>query len=106
MEAYESDLFAQLLDGLARMPRVRTIGSAASRTPTAWFTVAGHTPAEVSAAAAAADVAVWNGHNYAWELAGLLGIRDSGSAVRASVVHYTDAGDVDRLLDVLGSLPH
>jgi len=104
VEAYESDLFARLLDGLARMPRVRTIGSAASRTPTAWFTVAGHSPSEVSAAAAAADVAVWDGHNYAWELAGVLGIRESGSAVRASVVHYTDADDVDRLLEVLHTI--
>ena len=51
-----------------------------------------------------ADVAVWSGHNYAWELAGLLGIRDTGSAVRASLVHYTDADDVDRLIAVLGDL--
>jgi selenocysteine lyase/cysteine desulfurase len=43
-------------------------------------------------------VNVWNGHNYAWELTGVLGIRDSGSAVRAGLVHYNDADDVERLL--------
>ena len=104
VEAYESELFGRLLDGLAALRRVHTIGSAGSRTPTAWFTVDGLSPAEVAAACAKADVAVWDGHNYAWELAGLLGIRDRGSAVRASLVHYTDAEDVDRLLAVLGEL--
>jgi selenocysteine lyase/cysteine desulfurase len=43
-------------------------------------------------------VNVWNGHNYAWEVTAALGIRDSGSAVRAGVVHYNDADDVDRLV--------
>ncbi len=104
-EAYEADLFARLWSGLQRTTGVRTIGSAATRTPTAWFTVDGSTPAEVAAACAAADVAVWDGHNYAWELAGFLGIRDAGSAVRASVAHYNDIADVDRLLAVLGGLP-
>ena len=42
-------------------------------------------------------VNVWNGDNYAWELAGVLEIRDSGGAVRAGVVHYNDESDVNRL---------
>lgn len=104
VEAYETELFGRLLDGLGRLRRVHTIGSAGSRTPTAWFTVDGYSPEQVSAACAQAGVAVWDGHNYAWELAGLLGIRDHGSAVRASLVHYTDADDVDRLLAVLADL--
>lgn len=104
IEAYETELFARLWSGLHAVGGVHTIGAAASRTPTAWFTVDGSTPAQVAEAAAAADVAVWNGHNYAWELSGFLGIRDSGSAVRASISHYNDADDVDRLLVVLRGL--
>ena len=46
----------------------------------------------------------WNGHNYAWELTGVLGIRDAGSAVRAGLVHYNDRSDVDRLLAGLADL--
>jgi selenocysteine lyase/cysteine desulfurase len=47
---------------------------------------------------------VWNGHNYAWELTGVLGIRDAGSAVRAGLVHYNDESDVGRLLDAVAEL--
>ena len=49
-------------------------------------------------------VNVWNGHNYAWELTGVLGIRDAGSAVRAGLVHYNDRSDVDRLLAAVAEL--
>ena len=41
---------------------------------------------------------------YAWELTGLLGVRDSGGGVRAGLVHYNDKSDVDRLLDVVDGL--
>jgi selenocysteine lyase/cysteine desulfurase len=49
-------------------------------------------------------VNVWNGHNYAWELTAVLGIRDSGGAVRAGLVHYNDRSDVDRLLAAVAEL--
>ncbi|GAA3154749.1 hypothetical protein GCM10020001_093070 [Nonomuraea salmonea] len=47
---------------------------------------------------------MWSGHSYAWELTGALGIRDSGGAVRAGLVHYNDRTDVERLLDGLTRL--
>src|SRR5439155_20545039 len=98
-EAYEQGLFAELLDGLAGMDHVTLYGAAARRTATAYFRVAGRTPREVAEHLAAWRVNVWNGHNYAWELTGALGIRDSGAAVRAGLVHYNDRTDVARLLD-------
>lgn len=104
VEHHEDVLFAEMLAGLGSLPAVHLIGSAARRTPTAWFTVDGHSPLAVAEACAAAGVNVWNGHNYAWELSGLLGIRDAGSAVRAGLVHYSDAADVHRLLDVVATL--
>jgi cysteine desulfurase family protein (TIGR01976 family) len=101
---HEQALFEVLLDGLAAMEKVTLYGQACRRTATAYFTVAGRAPAEVAAHLADRKVNVWHGHNYAWELTGVLGIRDTGSAVRAGLVHYNDRSDVDRLLAAVGEL--
>jgi selenocysteine lyase/cysteine desulfurase len=98
VQEYEQELFEVLLSGLDGFGHVTAYGKAASRTATAYFTVAGHTPEQVARHLASRQINVWNGHNYAWELTGALGIRDSGSAVRAGLVHYNDAAEVDRLL--------
>ena len=103
-EAHEQELFGVLLGGLDEMEHVTTYGKAARRTATAYFTVAGRTPAEVAAYLAEREINVWSGHNYAWELTGVLGIRDSGSAVRAGLVHYNDESDVTRLLEAVAGL--
>jgi cysteine desulfurase family protein (TIGR01976 family) len=103
-EAYELELFGVLLGGLEAMGHVTTYGKAARRTATAYFTVAGHDPRRVAEHLAAREVNVWNGHNYAWELTGALGIRDAGSAVRAGLVHYNTREEVDRLLEGLAEL--
>ena len=104
VEEYERSLFARLLDGLDAMELVTLYGRAARRAPTAFFTVAGQTPRQVAEHLAARQVNVWNGDNYAWELAGALGLRDSGGAVRAGLVHYNDQADVDRLLAAVAEL--
>ncbi|TDD04845.1 cysteine desulfurase-like protein [Nonomuraea diastatica] len=98
-EEHELALFQVLIEGLETMPHVTVYGKPARRTATAYFTVAGHTPRQVAKRLARLGVNVWNGHNYAWELTGALGIRESGGAVRASLVHYNDRSDVDRLLE-------
>jgi cysteine desulfurase family protein (TIGR01976 family) len=103
-EAHELELFDVLLTGLESMDHVRTYGASARRTATAYFTVEGRTPRAVADHLAAASINVWNGHNYAWEVTGVLGIRDSGSAVRAGLVHYNDREDVDRLLAAMAEL--
>ena len=97
VEEYEMALFARLLDELGAMSHVTLHGKAVRRTPTAFFTVAGLTPREVASRLAARGVNVWNGDNYAYELCGVLGLEPEG-AVRAGLVHYNDASDVDRLL--------
>jgi len=104
VEQYETGLFARLLGGLDAMEHVTSYGRAARRTPTAFFTVAGRTPRQVAEYLAARQVNVWNGDNYAWELAGALGLRDSGGAIRAGLVHYNDQADVDRLLAAVAEL--
>jgi cysteine desulfurase family protein (TIGR01976 family) len=103
-QAHEEKLFAVLLGGLDAMRHVTTYGKAAQRTATAYFTVTGSSPAQVAAHLAGRQINVWNGHNYAWELTGLLGIRDSGSAVRVGLVHYNDESDVSRFLAAVAEL--
>jgi len=103
-QAHEQRLFAVMLDGLAAMRGVTLYGKAHRRTATAYFTVEGWSPVQVAAHLAEARVNVWNGHNYAWELTGVLGIRAGGSAVRAGLVHYNDRSDVDRLLASVAEL--
>jgi cysteine desulfurase family protein (TIGR01976 family) len=111
-EAYELDLFEVLLGGLEAMDHVTSYGKApplpsgarGRRTATAYFTVADRTPLQVAEHLAARKVNVWNGHNYAWELTGVLAIRDAGSAVRAGLVHYNHRAEVDRLLEGVAEL--
>ena len=97
-------MFAGLLGGLDALDHVTTYGKAARRTATAYFTVAGRTPDEVAAFLAERKINVWSGDNYAWELTGVLGIRETGCAVRAGLVHYNDDSDVARLLEAVAEL--
>ncbi|HEY3734602.1 MAG TPA: cysteine desulfurase-like protein [Streptosporangiaceae bacterium] len=101
---HEQRLLRVMLDGLAAMPHVTLYGDAASRAATLIFTVAGYRPRQVAGRLAARRVNVWDGDNYAWELAGAFGIRDAGGAVRAGLVHYNDRSDVDRLLAAVAEL--
>ena len=103
-ERHEQELFGVLAGGLGAMPHVTLLGRPRRRTATAFFTVAGHTPRQVAARLAESQINVWDGHNYAWEVTGALGIRDAGSAVRAGLVHYNDRSDVDRLLAAVAAL--
>jgi cysteine desulfurase family protein (TIGR01976 family) len=104
VERYEGQLFGHLLDGLASMRHVTLYGKAPRRAPTAFFTVAGYAPRHVADRLAARKINVWNGDNYAWELAGAFGLRDSGGGVRAGIVHYNDEAEVDRLLTAVAEL--
>jgi selenocysteine lyase/cysteine desulfurase len=103
-QAHEQWLFGELLGGLDAMRHVTTYGKAVRRTATAYFTVAGRTPLQVAGHLASRKVNVWNGDNYAWELTGALGIRETGSAVRAGLVHYNDESDVSRFLEAVAEL--
>ncbi len=103
-EAHELEHFAALREGLEKMDRVTIYGRPARHTATVYFNVAGYTPRQVAEHLAERRVNVWSGHNYAWEATGVLGIRDTGGAVRAGLVHYNDRSDVDRLLDAVAQL--
>jgi selenocysteine lyase/cysteine desulfurase len=53
---------------------------------------------------AAERIAVWDGHNYAVEVVGQLGLADSGGVVRAGISRYLEPDDVARLLSVVERL--
>jgi cysteine desulfurase family protein (TIGR01976 family) len=106
VHAYERELAERLLDGLAAIEKVTLYGTRAPgrRVPTAAFTVAGKTPAEVSAALAASGIFVWDGNYYALELMERLGLEDHGGAVRVGAVHYNTAEEIDRFLEAVAAL--
>lgn len=103
---YEMHLFATLLEGLQSIPGVTVYGEPGldRRTPTAAFTVRGVAPSAVTAALAAQQIAVWDGHNYAVEVVDQLGLADTGGVVRAGLSRYIEPSDVHRLLDVVTRL--
>jgi cysteine desulfurase family protein (TIGR01976 family) len=100
---HEQGLLAAALDGLGAMDHVTLHGRAPHRAPTLMFTVAGRSSAEVAAALAAQEIAVWDGNYYAFELERHLGLAPAG-AVRAGFVHYSDASDAERLLAAVADL--
>ena len=61
------------------------------------FSVDGRAADDVARDLAAAQIAVWHGNYYAWELHRFLELGPDG-AVRAGVVHYNEPDDVERLL--------
>ena len=73
---------------------------AARRTPTLLVTFAGHEASEVTRRLAEGKVLAPSGNFYALEASRHLGLGDAGG-LRVGLAPYTDADDVDRLLDGL-----
>lgn len=103
-ENHLAELLARALDGLSEIERVRVLGAPARRTSTISFVVDGHSPNAVARQLAAQGIAVWDGDNYARELMQRFGLGESGGAIRASLVLYNDAADVDRLVEAVAGL--
>jgi cysteine desulfurase family protein (TIGR01976 family) len=95
---HESALLDRMLTGLESDERITLYGRAKHRTATVFFRVAGEDPEQTTQRLDEAGINAWHGHNYAWEVTRALGIRDSGSAVRVSLSHYSTESDVDRFL--------
>ena len=74
------------------------------RVPTFCFTVPGRSAQSVAEHLAERDVAVWWGNYYALETIRRLGLDEIDGAVRAGIVHYNTAEEVDRLLAGIAEL--
>lgn len=104
--AYENDLGAQLLAGLATIPGLKLWGppSMEGRVPTFSFTIDGHHPDAIAAHLANHDIYVWAGHFYAVEVISRLELGAAGGMVRVGLCHYNTAEEVDRFVKVLSLL--
>jgi len=104
VEEHGTALLAHALQGLTDVPGVRVLGAARRRTSTLSFVIDGRHPRDIARELAEQGIAVWAGDNYAYELMYRFGLRDSGGAVRASIVLYNDRNDVDRLLRAVAEI--
>jgi len=107
--AHENELAKQFLAIAAELPKMRIFGIADpaanhARVPTFSFTIAGHTPVAVAEAFARRNIFVWNGSFYAYEIAGVLGVRDSGGVARIGFAHYNTAAEIATVGSVLREL--
>ena len=100
---YEMTLSEHMLRGLESIPSVRTYGlrQPQDRTPTFCFNVAGLTPAAVCEKVAARGYAIRHGHLYCPRLIKRIGLSEDSGAVRASLVHYNTAEEIDGFLEAL-----
>ncbi len=103
IQTQERALGQQFLDGLPERCTLFGLPTMEGRVPTFAFTVDGHSPRAVAEHLGARDIAVWDGDYYAVEVMQRLGLTDGG-AVRAGLVHYNTAAEVDRLLGALDEL--
>ena len=96
--SYERSLGQRFLDGLPPGVVLHGLPTMDGRVPTFCFSVPDRTARSVAEHLAERDVAVWWGNYYALETMRLLGLDELDGAVRAGILHYNTAEEVDRLL--------
>jgi cysteine desulfurase family protein (TIGR01976 family) len=100
LEEYEDDLRRPLESALASLPGVRVHSRAVNRTPTLLVTFDGRDAGDAYRFLAARNVNAPAGSFYAIEPSRRLGLGEAGG-LRIGLAPYTDAQDVDRLLEGL-----
>jgi cysteine desulfurase family protein (TIGR01976 family) len=103
---YEATLSRSLLDQLAALGTVTVYGIhnrelIPHRVPTFCFNVKNFAPSEVCLKLAEAGIGVRDGHMYAPRLMKRLGLTIESGAVRASLVHYNTAEEVELFVAAL-----
>ena len=105
---YEQTLSRELLRVLrdcgAEIYGLQREDQVAERVPTFCFNLPGVSPARVTEAAAAAGIAIRDGHMYSPRLMRRLGLAPESGAVRVSAVHYNTIEEVHHLGTVLSRL--
>ena len=106
--AYERDLVACLLGGLAEVPGVKVWGITDparldQRVPTVAITHQRLRPRQLAECLASRGIFVWHGNFYALPLTEALGLEPDG-LVRIGLLHYNTGEEVERLLVALGEL--
>jgi cysteine desulfurase family protein (TIGR01976 family) len=101
IRAYERTLGERFLAGLPENYTLYGLPTMEGRVATFAFTHESLTPHDVASRLGERGIAVWHGNYYAVEVMKRLGLPDG--AVRAGIVHYNTAREVDRLLEALSS---
>ena len=107
IQAHEAQLARLFVEGLSALSAVRLHGVQeydGQRVSTFAVEVEGIHPMEVAKALRAQGVYVVSGHYYALNAMDRLGMGDSGGLVRIGFVHYNTESEVERTLDLLGTL--
>ncbi|MDQ0894290.1 cysteine desulfurase-like protein [Agromyces ramosus] len=100
LHVHEEELRARIESPLAELPGATVWSRAARRTPTLLATFAGHEASDLTKHLAARKVLAPSGNFYALEASRHLGLGDAGG-LRVGLAPYTNADDVERLLDGL-----
>ena len=100
---HERELGERLLAGLPSSCELYGLPEMEGRVATFAFNVKGRSAQEAATMLGERGLAVWHGNYYAVEVMRRLGLEEGG-AVRAGLVHYNTADEVDRLLDELSRL--
>ncbi len=100
LEEYEEELLVYMENQIKALPGVTMYGHAKHRTPTLYFSFAGHVSADIYKAMVAKKVNVPAHNFYALEVSRKLGLGDDG-ALRAGLAPYSTREDVDRLVSGL-----
>jgi cysteine desulfurase family protein (TIGR01976 family) len=103
IKQHERALGERFLTGLSDNVSLYGLPSMDGRVATFAFNVDGVPTREAAARLGAAGYAVWQGNYYALEVMNRLGLGDAG-AVRAGIVHYNTAEEVDGLLAAIAAL--
>src|SRR5581483_5300856 len=109
IHAYERQLTAQLLAGLAAIPGVTIYGITDparfdQRVGTISIRMANRAPQEIAKHLGEHGLFTWDGNFYALDLTERLGVEDKGGLLRIGVLHYNTAEEIERLLNELRHL--
>ena len=107
MTALELPLQRRLLEYLATRSDIRVVGphdGGIDRVGTISFVHRSIPSRDIVAAAHAKQVGIRNGHMYAYRLCEALSIEPEDGVVRVSLLHYNTMDEIERMVDVLGSV--
>jgi cysteine desulfurase family protein (TIGR01976 family) len=103
IQSHERTLGDRFLAGLPEQVTLYGLPTMEGRVATFAFNVEGVPTRDAAARLGDAGYAVWQGNYYALEVMNRLGLGDEG-AVRAGIVHYNTAEEVDGLLAAIAAL--
>jgi cysteine desulfurase family protein (TIGR01976 family) len=102
IRAHERELGGRFLAGLPDSVTLYGLPTMDGRVATFAFNVGDRSPRDAATRLGDAGFAVWHGNYYAVEVMDRLGLEEG--AVRAGIVHYNTAAEVDRLLEAMAEL--